>query len=66
MRKCQKVLLSADSCALVIVVGIVTPIGAVFLCAAVALYNKMVGGASSPRSVPEPGFGKAMRIIFVT
>jgi hypothetical protein len=39
---------------------------AVFLRAAIALYNKLAGGASSPSSVPEPDFGKAMGISFVT
>jgi hypothetical protein len=43
-----------------------TLIGAVFLRAAVALYNKMAAGASSASSVPEPAFGKAMGITFVT
>jgi hypothetical protein len=52
--------------ALVIGLSIETLIGAVFLRAAVALYNKMAGGASSPGSVPEPAFGKAMWIIFAT
>jgi len=51
-------------CALVIGVAVGTPIGAVCLRAAVALYNKMAGGASSPSSVPEPAFGKAMWISF--
>lgn len=37
-----------------------TVICAVILRAAVALYNKLAGGASSPSSVPEPAFGKAM------
>jgi len=53
-------------CALVIGVAVGTLIGAVFLRAAVALYNKLAGGASSPSSVPEPAFGKAMWIIFAT
>jgi hypothetical protein len=51
-------------CALVVSVAIGTLIGAVFLRAAIALYNKMAGGASSPGSVPEPALGKAMWIIF--
>ena len=51
-------------CALVVGVAVGTLIGAVFLRAAVALYNKMAGGASSPGSVPEPALGKAMWIIF--
>ena len=50
--------------ALVIGLSIETLIGAVFLRAAISLYNKMAGGASSPGSVPEPAFGKAMWIIF--
>jgi hypothetical protein len=53
-------------CALVIGVAVGTLVGAVFLRAAVALYNKMAGGASSPWSVPEPALGKAMWITFAT
>jgi hypothetical protein len=53
-------------CALVIAVAIGTLIGAVFLLAAIALYNKMAGGASSPGGVPEPALGKAMWITFAT
>jgi len=52
--------------ALVIGLAIGTLTGAVFLRAAVALYNKMAGGASSPRGVPEPAFGKATWIILAT
>jgi hypothetical protein len=48
--------------AVVIGVAVETLIGAVFLRAAVALYNKTTGGASSADSVPEPAFRKAMRI----
>jgi hypothetical protein len=51
-------------CALVIGVAVQTIIGAVCLRAAIALYNKMAGVASSPCSVPEPALGKAMRITF--
>jgi hypothetical protein len=51
-------------CALVIGLPIGTLIEAVFLRAAVALYNKMAGGASSPSRVPKPAFGKAMWISF--
>ena len=50
-------------CVLVIGAVVGTLIGAVFLCAAVALYNKLAGGASSPDSVPQPTLGKAMWII---
>jgi hypothetical protein len=53
-------------CALVIGVAVETLIGAVILRAAVALCNKLEGGDLSPRSVPEPAFGKAMGIIFAT
>jgi hypothetical protein len=53
-------------CALVIYVAVGTLLGAVFLRAAVALYNKLAGGASSPNSVPEPALGKAMSITFAT
>jgi hypothetical protein len=52
--------------ALAIGVAVGTLIGAVFLRAAVALYNKMAGGTSSPSSVPEPALGKAMWIIFAS
>ena len=51
---------------LVIGVAVGTLIGAVFLRAAVGLYNNLAGGASSPSSVPEPTFGKAMWITFAT
>jgi hypothetical protein len=51
-------------CALAIGVAVGTLIGAVCLRAAVALYNQLAGGASSPRSVPEPALGKAMWITF--
>jgi len=51
-------------CALVIGLPIGTLIGAVILRAAIALYNKMAGGASSPSGVPMPAFGKAMWISF--
>jgi hypothetical protein len=43
-----------------------TLLGAVFLRAAIALYNMQAGGASSPTSVPEPGMGKAIGITFFT
>jgi hypothetical protein len=47
-------------------IAIGTLIGASFLRAAIALYNRMAGGAKSPSSAPEPAFGKAMEITFVT
>jgi hypothetical protein len=53
-------------CVLVIAVAVGTLIGAVFLLAAIALYNKMAGGASSPGGVPEPALGRAMWITFAT
>ena len=40
-------------------------IAAVILRAACALFNKMAGGAGSPGSVPNPGFGKAMLMVLV-
>jgi hypothetical protein len=49
-------------CALAIVFTIGTLIGAVFLRAAVALSNKMAGGALSSSRVPRPTFGKALWI----
>jgi hypothetical protein len=51
---------------LVIGVAVGTLIGAICLRAAVALYNKLAGGASSPSSIPEPALGKAMWISFAT
>src|SRR5262249_4168509 len=59
-------------CALAIGLVVGTLLGAVFLYAAIALYkaiallNKMLGGGSSPSSVPWPAFGKAMWITFET
>jgi hypothetical protein len=52
-------------CAQVIGIPMGALIGAVFLRAAVALYNTMAGGALSPGSVPEPAFGKALGITLV-
>ncbi len=49
-------------CTLVIGLAIETLLGAVFLRAAVALYNTMAGGPCF--SVPRPAFGKAMWVIF--
>ena len=51
---------------LVFILTISTGLGAVVLRAAVALYNKMAGGSSSPNGVPELEFGKAMGIALVT
>ena len=51
---------------LIVVVAIGTLIGAVFLRAAIAVYNLQAGGASSPSSVPMPAFRKAMWITFDT
>jgi hypothetical protein len=64
--KPEDVAIAGLLCALVIAVAVGTLIGAVFLRAAVALYNSMAGGASSPSSVPKPTFGKAMWITFAT
>ena len=52
-------------CSLAFALAIGTVIGAVILRAAVALYNKLAGGSISS-SVPEPEFGKAMGITFVS
>jgi hypothetical protein len=49
-----------------IAIALQTLLGAVFLRAACALYNKLTGGRKSPNSVPEPLLGKAMGITFVT
>jgi hypothetical protein len=51
-------------CALVIAFAVSTLIGAVFLRAAVAFYNNLAGGASSPASIPVPAFGRAWSITF--
>jgi len=53
-------------CGMIFIVAIGTLIGAVILRAAILLYNAMAGGPDSRSSVPEPLFGKAMGIIFVT
>jgi hypothetical protein len=53
-------------CVMVFAILIGTLIGAVFLRAAIAMYNAMAGGRKSLSSVPEPDFGKAMGITFVT
>jgi hypothetical protein len=45
-------------------VAIASLIGAVFLPATCALYNKIAGGRGSPASVPEPSMAKAMGILF--
>jgi hypothetical protein len=54
-----------DLIAFVLGLAAAVPIGAVFLRAAVALYNKIAAGATSSSMVPEPAFGKAMVISFV-
>jgi hypothetical protein len=51
-------------CALVIGIAVATLIGAVCLRAAIALYNKLAGGVTSPSSVPELTLRKAMWITF--
>ena len=53
-------------CFRVFALALGTVIGAVFLRAACAIYNKLAGGKGSPSSVPKPLFGKAMGITFVT
>jgi hypothetical protein len=53
-------------CVLLAAIALGTLIGAVFLRAACALYNKFAGGKRSPSSVPEPPLGKAMAITFLT
>jgi hypothetical protein len=50
----------------VVTVLVVTFIGAVFLRAAVAIYNLLAGGATSASGVPEPRFLKAMGITLNT
>jgi hypothetical protein len=53
-------------CIAVAAIALGTLIGAVFLRAACAFYNKLAGGKGSPSSVPEPLLGKAMGITFVS
>jgi hypothetical protein len=53
-------------CGVGIAIAVLTLIGAVILRAACWLYNKMAGGQSSPSAVPEPDFGKAILISFVS
>jgi len=50
------------------IVGVVIAlaISAVILRAAVSFFNRLAGGSNAPEAVPEPGFGKAMGISFVT
>jgi hypothetical protein len=48
------------------IVAVKTLVGAVLLCAAVALHNKLAGGASSSSSVPQPTYGKAMWAMLAT
>lgn len=50
--------------AVLIVIGSI--VGLFLLRGAVSLYNKLVGGAGSARAIPEPSFGKALGIAFVT
>jgi hypothetical protein len=50
---------------LVIGIAIVTVIGAILLRDLCKHYNRLVGGAGSPRSVPQPEFGKAMLMLFI-
>jgi hypothetical protein len=53
-------------CAMVVGVVIGTLFGAFFLLAAISLYNKLAGGGSSSKKVPEPTLGGAMKITFAT
>ena len=53
-------------CFRVFAIAFGTVIGALFLRAGCLLYNRLVGGERSPSGVPEPRFGKAMAIAFVT
>lgn len=53
-------------CGLVFMLLIGTLIGAIILRAACWLLNKLAGGPNAPGAVPEPSFGKAMGIAFVT
>jgi hypothetical protein len=49
---------------LVVAVTIAGLVTAAVFRAAIAFYNKMVGGAGSVSSVPEPSFGKMLGIAF--
>jgi hypothetical protein len=57
--------IGAMVCSLLVGLALGTLIGAIILRAAVSLYNKIFGG-SSLSGVPEPDFGKAMGITFLT
>jgi hypothetical protein len=50
--------------AAIVAIGIL--VSAMLLRAACWLYNKLAGGPGSPNAVPEPNFGKAILISFVT
>jgi hypothetical protein len=52
--------------ALVISIAIGSLIGAVLIRAACWLYNRLAGGPGTPGAVPEPEFGQALGIAFVT
>jgi hypothetical protein len=60
------VVLGGFLCVIIVAVAVECLIGAVFLRAACALYNRLAGGKGSPRTVPEPSFGEAVRITFMT
>lgn len=51
---------------IIIALGLGSLIGAVILRAAISMYNALGGGPDSYASVPEPDFGEAMGIVFVT
>ena len=53
-------------CGLLIVLVLGTLIGALVLRAACWLYNKIAGGPNVAAAVPEPDFGKAVAIVFVS
>jgi hypothetical protein len=53
-------------CGLVIGIGLWTAVGAVFLRAGISFYNKFANELDSTRRVPEPTFGRAMGITFVS
>lgn len=53
-------------CAMMFVLLLGTVVGAVILRAAVSLCNKFLGADDSDGGVPEPSFGKAIGITFVT
>lgn len=52
--------------AIILGLAIQAIVGAIFLRAGIALFNRLAGDRSSGNAVPEPTFGRAMLITLVT